>query len=145
MEPMYLHGDQILVEYCEEIHPGEVGVFNVGGTEAVMRLLLRDGRLHSINPEYGDVIPRDVARLIGKVSWRVTEDMRSTREQEKLYWEAVEEKKTESGIDFTLNIVEAAGKHGSLVISRDFEQSVVTAPVTAMAFINHASVIVEGV
>lgn len=48
-------------------------------------------------------------------------------------------------IGYTLNIVEAVGKHGSLVISWDFEQNVVTDPVMAMAFINHASVIVEGV
>ncbi len=48
-------------------------------------------------------------------------------------------------IGYTLNIVEAVGKQGSMVISWDFEQNVVTDPVMAMAFINHASVIVEGV
>ncbi len=93
MEPMYLHGDQVLVEYCDDLRPGEVGIFNVSGVGAVVKLLLNDGTLHSINPEYGDVIPREGARLIGRVLGKVTEDMLPTKEQEKLYWEAIEEKR----------------------------------------------------
>lgn len=53
MEPLYHDGDILLVEGCEEIPAGRVGVFTVDGDGYVKKM--GKGELISLNPEYPPV------------------------------------------------------------------------------------------
>ena len=54
------------------------------------------------------------------------------------------EKAKKEFIGYIVNLVEAVGKQGSLVLSWDFEQNVVSDPVMAMAFMREADEILSG-
>ena len=53
MEPYYHDSDILLVEGCEDIPVGEIGVFTVGGDCYVKKR--GDGVLISLNPQYEPV------------------------------------------------------------------------------------------
>lgn len=67
MEPKYKDGDLVLVKKADAVDIGKVGIFVVNG-EALIKEC-RDGILHSINPEYGDIILKndDVVHCLGEV------------------------------------------------------------------------------
>ena len=90
MEPQFHNGDLVLVEYCDEIRNGDIGIFFASGYGAVIKQVAYD-RLHSLNKEYDDIYPyEEGAKLIGRVLCKITPDMIPTPEQVNLYNEAVE-------------------------------------------------------
>lgn len=50
MEPTYHDGDKLFIRACEEIEPGQIGVFYMDGKQWVKEL--GDGVLISHNPNY---------------------------------------------------------------------------------------------
>ena len=50
MEPTYHNGDRLFIHACEEIEPGQIGVFYMDGQQWVKEL--GDGELISHNPDY---------------------------------------------------------------------------------------------
>lgn len=50
MEPTYHSGDKLFIHACEEIEPGQIGVFYMDGQQWVKEL--GDGELISHNPDY---------------------------------------------------------------------------------------------
>jgi phage repressor protein C with HTH and peptisase S24 domain len=71
MLPKYKDGDLLFIQYDQDIHFGQVGVFKVNGENYVKKLMrLPNGiRLASINPQYEDIIldGDDELYTIGKV------------------------------------------------------------------------------
>ena len=67
MEPKYHNGDILLVQTCESVEVGELGIFVLDG-EAYFKQYGGD-RLISFNPEYGDILLKDftTAECYGKV------------------------------------------------------------------------------
>ena len=67
MEPKYHNGDIHLVQTCESVEVGELGIFVLDG-EAYFKQYGGD-RLISFNPEYGDILLKDftTAECYGKV------------------------------------------------------------------------------
>ena len=67
MLPMFEDGQLVYVEEAARLHPGEVGVFVVNGTGYIKEY--QDGRLHSINPAYRDILlsEEDDIRCFGRV------------------------------------------------------------------------------
>ena len=67
MEPMFYNGQDVYVEHTTELIPGEIGLFVVNG-EGYIKEWAKD-RLHSLNPEYNDIIlnESDNVRCIGRV------------------------------------------------------------------------------
>ena len=67
MEPKYHNGDILLVQTCESVEVGELGIFVLDG-EAYFKQYGGD-RLISLNPEYGDILLKDftTAECYGKV------------------------------------------------------------------------------
>lgn len=65
MEPLYSHGDILLIEPTQEIQPGEIGIFLHGGESFVKEL--GDGVLHSLNDLYDDIDITEDTRCIGRV------------------------------------------------------------------------------
>ena len=67
MEPDFHDGDQVLVQHCAAVRPGEIGIFT-NGDAGYMKVYQHDG-LHSLNPDYP--IMRfgegDEVRCVGKV------------------------------------------------------------------------------
>ena len=71
MEPKYRDGDVLLVEECESVEYGELGIFVLDG-EGYFKKYGGD-RLISLNPEYSDILLREytntvcVGRVTGKL------------------------------------------------------------------------------
>ena len=90
MEPQFHHGDRVLVQYCETLNYGDIGIFYVSGYGGVIKQVAHD-RLHSLNPDYDDIFPyEEGAKIIGKVLGVVTTDMIPTNPQRNLFIEALE-------------------------------------------------------
>lgn len=75
MEPTFHDGDDLLVEYTQEIELGEIGIFVVAG-EGFVKEYQPDG-LHSHNPKYRTIHPfdDDNFRCVARVLDAVTPDM----------------------------------------------------------------------
>jgi len=92
MEPQFLNGDRVLVEYCSEIRNGDIAIFYVPGVGGVIKQKAYD-RLHSLNPEYDDIFPyEDGARLVGRVLGRIQNSMIPGFDMQALYSEALRER-----------------------------------------------------
>lgn len=65
MEPLYSHGDILLIEPTQEVQPGEIGIFLHNGESFVKKL--GDGVLHSLNDLYDDIELTEDTRCIGRV------------------------------------------------------------------------------
>lgn len=67
MEPKYHNGDILLIQECDSVEVGELGIFVLDG-EGFFKQFGGD-RLISLNPEYGDILLKDFenAECIGKV------------------------------------------------------------------------------
>ncbi|MBQ8004774.1 MAG: helix-turn-helix domain-containing protein [Clostridia bacterium] len=71
MEPKYHSGDILLIEHCDSVEFGELGIFILDG-ESYFKQFGGD-RLISLNPEYGDILLKDFAsaecygRVVGKL------------------------------------------------------------------------------
>ena len=67
MEPMFHDGDEVYIEYTPDLEFGEIGLFIVNNDGFIKQI--RDGYLHSLNPEYDDIYlhENDVARCVGRV------------------------------------------------------------------------------
>ena len=90
MEPMFLDGDRVLVQYCTDLNYGDVGIFYVPGMGGVIKQVAHD-RLHSLNPAFDDIFPyEDGAKIIGRVLGKITEDMIPDADEQALYLEARE-------------------------------------------------------
>lgn len=90
MEPQFSNGDRVLVQYCEEVKIGDIGIFYAPGYGGLIKQRAYD-RLHSLNPEYDDILPyEDGAKIIGKVLCKITPDMIPSKEDVELFHEAVE-------------------------------------------------------
>jgi phage repressor protein C with HTH and peptisase S24 domain len=74
MEPRYHDGDILLVQECESVEFGELGIFILDGN-GFFKVFGGD-RLYSLNPEYGDILLKDfedvrvAGRVIGKLRKR---------------------------------------------------------------------------
>ena len=74
MEPRYRDGDILLVQECETVEFGELGIFILDGN-GFFKVFGGD-RLYSLNPEYGDILLKDfddvrvAGRVIGKLKKR---------------------------------------------------------------------------
>ena len=81
MEPTYHNGDVLMVHHQEELNPGEIGVFIVGGAGYV-REYQPDG-LHSHNQKYKVIrlSGENDVRCIGKVIGKVEDDQLATDEE----------------------------------------------------------------
>jgi len=98
MEPRFHNNDRVLVEYCSEIQNGDIGIFFVPGIGGVIKEKTYD-RLHSLNPEYDDIFPHEEgARLIGRVLAKIDDSMIPDIAQQKLYFEADEERKKDPAV-----------------------------------------------
>ena len=71
MEPRYLDGQTVWVQYRRTLRSGEIGIFLYDDNAYLKQLIVDpDGvRLHSLNPEYGDIVVRSAGelRVLGKV------------------------------------------------------------------------------
>ena len=71
MEPKYHDGQTIWVRQQRDLMSGEIGIFLYDGDAYLKKLVAEDGevRLHSLNPEYKDIIvsPGLPLRVLGKV------------------------------------------------------------------------------
>ncbi len=65
MEPLYSHGDILLIEPTQDVQPGEIGIFLHNGESFVKEL--GDGVLHSLNDLYDDIELTEDTRCIGRV------------------------------------------------------------------------------
>ncbi len=74
MEPKYRDGDILLVQETDTLEYGELGIFVLDG-EGFFKVFDGD-RLHSLNPDYGDILLKDFdevrisGRVIGKLKRR---------------------------------------------------------------------------
>ena len=74
MEPIYHHGDLVLVEDCDSVEVGELGIFVLDGDGYFKKF--GGDRLISLNPEYGDILIKNFSeaiccgRVIGKLKKR---------------------------------------------------------------------------
>ena len=84
MEPVFHHGQDVLIEHTGELRPGEYGLFVVNG-EGYIKEWAAD-RLHSLNPDYPDIRLQesDDFRCVGRVVGTVDETDRPTEEEEKI-------------------------------------------------------------
>jgi len=65
MEPLYRDGDVLLVEGCEDIPVGEIGIFTVDGDGYVKKR--GRGELVSLNPSYGPILLTEDSWCNGRV------------------------------------------------------------------------------
>ncbi len=65
MEPTYCDGDKLFIRICEEIKPGQIGVFLMDGQQWVKEL--GDGMLISHNPKYDPRPMTDDVRCQGLI------------------------------------------------------------------------------
>ena len=74
MEPIYHNGDLVLVEDCDSVEVGELGIFVLDGDGYFKKF--GGDRLISLNPEYADILIRSFSeavccgRVIGKLKKR---------------------------------------------------------------------------
>ena len=64
MEPLYSDGDTVLVHAQPAINEGEIGLYVYRGDGYIKRQ--GDGRLHSLNPEYPDIVPAEGETIVCK-------------------------------------------------------------------------------
>lgn len=64
MEPLYSDGDTVLVHAQPAINESEVGLYVYRGDGYIKRQ--GDGCLHSLNPEYPDIVPADGETIVCK-------------------------------------------------------------------------------
>ena len=71
MEPRYLDGQTVWVQYRRTLRSGEIGIFLYDGNAYLKQLLVDDAdvRLHSLNPDYSDITVRSAGelRILGRV------------------------------------------------------------------------------
>ena len=71
MEPRYADGQTVWVQYRRTLHSGEIGIFLYDDNAYLKQLIVdSDGvRLHSLNPEYSDIVVRSGGelRILGRV------------------------------------------------------------------------------
>ncbi len=92
MEPKFMDGDKVLIEYSTDIRNGDIGCFYVPGIGGVIKQKLYD-RLHSLNREYDDIIVHEEgAQLVGRVLTVIEKSMRPSREEQALFREALGER-----------------------------------------------------
>lgn len=74
MEPVYHNGDLVLVEDCDSVEVGELGIFVLDGDGYFKKF--GGDRLISLNPEYADILIRSFSeavccgRVVGKLKKR---------------------------------------------------------------------------
>lgn len=93
MLPTFHDGDDLLVEYTDQLAPGEIGIFIVAG-EGYVKEYQPDG-LHSHNPRYKTIRPvqDDNFRCVGRVLDVVTPDMLPNERELSILNEIYSEKK----------------------------------------------------
>ncbi len=81
MEPMFHHGQDVLVEHTAELAVGEIGLFVVN-SEGFIKEWATD-RLHSLNPDYSDIVLHedDQFRCIGRILGAVNAEDYPTPEE----------------------------------------------------------------
>ena len=91
MEPVFHHGQDVLIEHTGELHPGEIGLFVLNG-DGYIKEWAKD-RLHSLNPAYPDIRlhESDDFRCVGRVVGAVDEADYPTEEEEKILQELLRE------------------------------------------------------
>lgn len=71
MEPRYADGQTVWVQYRRTLRSGEIGIFLYDDNAYLKQLVVDDSgvRLHSLNPDYGDIPIRSAGelRILGKV------------------------------------------------------------------------------
>ena len=94
MIPTFQNGDELLVEFTQEIEPGEIGIFVIAG-ESFVKEYQPDG-LHSHNPKYKTIHPGpdDNFHCVGRVLDVVTKDMYPTAQELDVLNEVYSEKHT---------------------------------------------------
>jgi bacteriophage CI repressor helix-turn-helix domain len=65
MEPKFYDGDIVLVEITNDIHDGQIGIFDVDGECYIKQL--KDKKLISFNKKYNDIPLTEYSRCLGKV------------------------------------------------------------------------------
>ena len=85
MEPTYSDGDQLLVQYSEQINPGQIGIFIADG-EGLVKEYQPDG-LHSHNPAYPvrHFSEDDNVRCVGIVLGKLEKEHFATKEDIAIY------------------------------------------------------------
>ena len=81
MEPTFYDGDEVLVQHCSELRPGEIGIFLVEN-EGYIKEYRKDG-LHSHNSAYPVMKfgAGESVRCVGRVLGKVEEDQLPTKQQ----------------------------------------------------------------
>lgn len=94
MIPTFQNGAELLVEFTQEIEPGEIGIFVIAG-ESFVKEYQPDG-LHSHNPKYKTIHPGpdDNFHCVGRVLDVVTKDMYPTAQELDVLNEVYSEKHT---------------------------------------------------
>ena len=97
MEPTYSDGDRLLVQYAEEIMPGQIGIFVADG-EGLVKEYQPDG-LHSHNPAYPvrRFSDDDHVRCVGKVLGKLERRQYASKEDIEIYREIEQSKRTQAG------------------------------------------------
>ncbi len=71
MEPRYMDGQTVWVQYRRTLRSGEIGIFLYDDNAYLKQLIIDDGgvRLHSLNPDYSDIPIRSSGelRILGRV------------------------------------------------------------------------------
>lgn len=85
MEPTYSDGDQLLVQYTEQIKPGQIGIFVADG-EGLVKEYRPDG-LHSHNAKYPvrHFTDDDNVRCIGKLLGKLEKGQLASKEDIEIY------------------------------------------------------------
>ena len=92
MEPMFHHGQDVFIEHTNELSIGEIGLFVVNG-DGFIKEWAKD-RLHSLNPEYPDIIlhDEDNIRCVGRVLGTVDKQDYPSSEEVVILQELMREK-----------------------------------------------------
>ena len=85
MEPTFSSGDRVLVQHCDHVQEGEIGIF-VNGDAGYIKEYRRDG-LYSLNPAYAPIrfSENDSVRCVGRVLGVLSEEMLPTEAEIKEY------------------------------------------------------------
>ena len=71
MEPRYVDGQTVWVQYRRTLHSGEIGIFLYDDNAYLKQLVVDENgvRLHSLNPDYKDIPVRSAGelRILGRV------------------------------------------------------------------------------
>ena len=89
MEPNFHDGDRVLVKYCKDAREGEVCIVRMRGMGCMIKVVGKD-RLHSLNPDYKDIVPwdEDGVDLVGRVLGVIRPAMLAKKEEIDLYRES---------------------------------------------------------